>query len=413
MRFFLIGWFGAGNAGDEAILLAELIALGSQIEDAEFDVLSFDPVRTKILVSIVPGVRNIVRMGSKGKVVHSDLAGIWRSLREADVVVIGGGGLFQDIYNHYPIPFFTAMALAARLLKKPLILYALGIGPIRTAAGKRLCRLAANCAEMISVRDVRSRDILRELGITREIHLCADPAFMLTPVVTPKVEELLARIRGGGRGPLIGVCVQDLLSWDDGMRKVLAGVLDAVTAERGARTVFLPLGSYRNRWVDRGSADSMDAAAAKRVATAMEREFQILDEELLPSELLAVMREMNIIISMRFHGLVLGLTAGLPVIALTYAEESKLRELMRRIGEEESLFDVRRLDGGSLLARVCQLMDTSGQRKESHAGPVPGLRAEIGRFHGALVERLAILVPTTHGNRHHRGRTSAKAAIGS
>ena len=148
---------GAGNLGDEAILLAELLAFREHLESAEFYILSFDPERTRQLVANIPEVKSIVRMGAKRQAFHSDFTGILTTFRTVDVVLIGGGGLFQDVYNHYPIPFFTALACLTCLYRKRLIFYCLGIGPVHTWIGKTLCAFAANLAEMIFVRAAESK----------------------------------------------------------------------------------------------------------------------------------------------------------------------------------------------------------------------------------------------------------------
>ena len=160
MKIFIIGWFGAGNVGDEAILLSMLTDIGETLPDTEFTVLSFNAENTAALLADNCQVKQIVYFGSKLCVFNSDFVGVWRSLRSADLVIIGGGGLFQDIYNWYPIPFFTLMTLLAKLLGKQIMFYALGIGPLRTWFGRKLCRLAAGMAGLISVRDEESKKLL-------------------------------------------------------------------------------------------------------------------------------------------------------------------------------------------------------------------------------------------------------------
>ena len=167
MKIFLIGWFGSGNMGDEAILVSELLFLRAQIKDVEFYILSFDPDKTGKVTAGIPEVKRILWMGSKSDVVRSDFSGILKSFKEADLVVIGGGGIFQDLYNHYPIPFFTAMAFLSRLYGNRLVLYCVGIGPVRTFWGKKLCRYAANAAAFIPVRHAEPK-VLQEFGVRKK-----------------------------------------------------------------------------------------------------------------------------------------------------------------------------------------------------------------------------------------------------
>lgn len=238
MKIFLIGWFGAGNMGDEAILISELLFLRDQITNAEFHILSFNPEKTRRLTANIPEVNKILKMGSKQDVFKSDFLGILKAVREVDVVMMGGGGIFQDIYNHYPIPFFAAMALLARLNRKRLFLYCVGIGPIQSFIGKKLCRFAANSADMICVRDAGSKDLLKTLGVNRPIHLSADPVFLLEPVRNENVERVIKSHLLGGNGPAIGVSVQGLLFWRDASKKILAETLDTLNMGRNVTDRF-------------------------------------------------------------------------------------------------------------------------------------------------------------------------------
>ncbi len=379
MKIFLIGWFGAGNMGDEAILLSDLLWLREKIHGAEFYILSFDPERTRRLTEKIPEVRRILKMGSKANAIRSDFMGILKAFRKVDLVLIGGGGIFQDIYNRYPIPFFTAMALLAKWNRKTLLLYCVGIGPIRTWLGRRLCRLAANTANMVSVRDSESRALLKEIGVTKEIVLSADPVFLLKPQKNEVVEELCHKYRLDGHRPLVGVCVQELFLWDNETRKGLAEVLDTLIAEKGAGIVFLPLGVYRDGWLRKKGLDSVDMAASKRLAELMTGEYILVADELSPQNLLAVIQKMDLMVSMRLHGLIMGLSMGVPAVALTYREEIKIKNLMRRLDQKDRLFEVGMLDKEKLLHKLTELLDRLSDAKRELEGPVESLRAEAER----------------------------------
>jgi len=379
MKIFLIGWFGAGNIGDEAILISELLFLRDQISNVEFHILSFDPERTRQLTANIPEVSKILRVGSKRDVFKSDFLGIFKAFREVDAIIIGGGGIFQDIYNHYPIPFFTAMALLARLNRKRLILYCVGIGPIRSFVGKKLCKFAANSADIICVRDEGSKDLLKTLGVNRPVHLSADPVFLLEPVRNENVEKVIKLHHLTGNGPTIGVSVQDLLFWKNESRKILANTLDTLSKERGATIVFLPFGTYKDGWFNKDKSSPVDMVASKKLAALMRGKYSIITDELTPQELLAVIEKLDLVISMRLHGLIMGFNAGVPVVALTYEEESKIKNLMERLNQENNLFNVNALSYWGLLDRIEGLLlhkdDADRQIHES----VSSLRAEAER----------------------------------
>jgi polysaccharide pyruvyl transferase CsaB len=397
MKIFLIGWFGAGNIGDEAILLSELLFLRDQIEDAEFHILSFNPERTRQLTAGISEVKKILRMGSKRDAFKSDFGGIYRAFREVDIVMIGGGGIFQDIYNFYPIPFFTAMALLARLNGKRLILYCVGIGPIRSFIGKIMCRLAANSATIICVRDAGSQDLLKTLKVKKPVYLSADPVFLLEPVKNENVDKVIRSHHLDKNGPVIGVSVQTLLFWREQNQKILAGVLDTLVREKGATITFFPFGIYKDGWFNRDQSDTVDMAASKKLTAMMREEYSILNSELTPQELLAVIQKLNLMVSMRLHGLIMALISGVPVIALTYKEESKLRTLMKSLNQEDTLFDVNALSYRELLDKIEHMLFVKGDASRKYHESVSSIRAEAEKCN-QMVLRALIGQPGMEGN---------------
>ena len=91
----IAGYYGFGNAGDEAILAAMLGELRVLRPDLDLAVASGDPAAT----AARHGVRAVAR---------DDLTAVIAAIRASDLVILGGGGLFQD---YWPVPaesFLTA-----------------------------------------------------------------------------------------------------------------------------------------------------------------------------------------------------------------------------------------------------------------------------------------------------------------
>lgn len=349
MRIFIIGWFGVGNVGDEAILLSMLTNLGETLPEAEFTVLSFNAENTAALLADNRQVKQIVYFGSKLRVLNSDFAGVWRSLRSADLVIIGSGGLFQDIYNWYPVPFFTLMTLLAKLLRKQTMFYALGIGPLRTWFGRKLCRLAADMADLISVRDEESKKLLLDLGIDQDIYVTADPAFALSPAPAERAKEILACEGVRPDGQLrVGIAIHELLPWGKGGKQELACVLDKLVDQRDASLVFIPFGRYPDSWFRPELVLPVDLRFSLTMARMLNHESTVLTGRYTPQEIMAVVGQMDLMISMRLHGLIMSLTMGVPTLALTYLRETKLRSLMNRVGEPERSLEVESLTQAQL-----------------------------------------------------------------
>jgi len=361
MRLFLIGWFGAGNMGDEAILVSMIVSIRQTLPGVQFDVLSFgDAVNSSLPLAQSAGV-NIVRMGSRSRVWCSDFQGFWRALRLADLVVIGGGGLFQDLYNPYPVPFFTATVLLAKLLGKRVMFYALGIGPLHRRWARWLTGLAAKVADLITTRDAESAALLEKLGLQQQMYVTADPVLLLPPVSSELAAQILAKEGGQDRSPRIGVSVHSLLTWGMEQKRALAGALDCMVNAMNVQIVFIPFGCYHDQWIHPGVSRTIDRMASEDIAALMTRESIVLAGHYTPQEMLAIIGQMDLVLSMRFHGLVMAVNMGVPPIALTHRCEIKLRNFMKRLEQEDNVLEVNTVSQDDLFDRMRHVLTNKEQ----------------------------------------------------
>ena len=129
----IAGYYGRRNAGDEAILGGMLAELRALLGGVRFRVVSWNPDETRSLhgIEALP---------------WQDVPGLIEAVRQAALVVVGGGGLFHDYWGVDPsamltdrqagIAQYAAPILLAQVLGKPSLLYAVGVGPLRTAEGR-------------------------------------------------------------------------------------------------------------------------------------------------------------------------------------------------------------------------------------------------------------------------------------
>src|SRR5262249_32344055 len=149
-RFVLAGYYGFGNAGDEAILASIVGRLRALRPDAEICVVSGEPDETS-------------RRFAVDAVFWRDPLALEDAVRQADLVVIGAGGLFHDYWGfpadalltdaHWGLSYYAAPAALALLHEKPLMLYAVGVGPLETEPGRAFTRAVCEAAARITVRD--------------------------------------------------------------------------------------------------------------------------------------------------------------------------------------------------------------------------------------------------------------------
>ena len=141
MSYLLVGNYGAGNLGDEALREYFL----KRFPDVDWSVVSANPKKGEF-ARFPLGIRSFFKPW-------------WRTiseLRKSDGVVFGGGSLFTDIESRKACILWWWHAFIAWIFRKPVYLAFQGIGPFRTCMGDKLSRWVIDKADYISVRDEKS-----------------------------------------------------------------------------------------------------------------------------------------------------------------------------------------------------------------------------------------------------------------
>ena len=292
-RIVVSGYYGARNAGDEAMLVAMLEVLGDLEPKLHITVISADPEDTERR----HGVHSIGWL---------DFPKIYRSIKRADLLISGGGSLLQNVTSRRSLYYYMAIIKLAQLLDRPVMLYAQGIGPIMGAFACRLMRYIGNRAQLITVRDEGSLAELRRLGITKPSMECtADPVLGINPVGPEAGRAILKQHNAEGASPVVGISVRDWQGWQH-YKEVIADVADNIIREYRARVVFIPM-QYPE-----------DVAAACEVVSHMHEECLVLPDEYTTSELLSLVANMDLVIGIRLHALIFAGVMGVPMIGISY-----------------------------------------------------------------------------------------------
>src|SRR5690606_9598377 len=102
-------------------------------------------------------------------------------IERLDLFVLGGGGILYDA----DAQTYLREALVAQESGVPVMLYAIGAGPLKDPNVQELVRERLNRATAITVRERSAQKVLEEAGVDREIVVTADPALLLEPEPLP------------------------------------------------------------------------------------------------------------------------------------------------------------------------------------------------------------------------------------
>ena len=285
VRPLLCGYYGEHNIGDDALLQALLHALPAEAKPC---ITAADQQQVQQRFGVSTCDRRRLR---------STLS----ALADCDGLIFGGGSLLQDSTSWRSLLYYAALILTARLQRKPVVLWAQGLGPLRRRRSRLLVGRLLPLVAAASWRDHQSAALAQQLaGANRGTDpVGADPVWTLPPM----------HWRGRG-GPIVLAWRSSGLLTEEGWRVLLEAL--AELAERNDRPVlWLPLHDAQ----DGGLLQRLQEQALlpDRLATRS-REIRLQR----PEELMAQASAAGLVLAMRLHGLILAARAGAPVAALSY-----------------------------------------------------------------------------------------------
>jgi len=314
MRVGILGYYGQGNLGDDAVLEGLLKAL----ERAS-------PRATPIVYSLHPEAVLLPDYAEVRRARIFNFPAMLKSVGEIDCVLIGGGGVLHDYSLDAPTRYLL-WALAARVRRRRVMLAALGVGPVATRLGAAQIKATASLADLITVRDNPSAQWLRFAGVKKPIEVLADPALIACSRPTERQQTSPAPAVFALRPwPPLSAGNEDLA-------RSLAMAADAVVRRLDARALLMPFHT---------PGDDAFCAAVKTMMEEKDRA-AIIARPTSAQQAIDMLAQASVLVSMRFHGLIFAAAAGIPMVAL--ACDEKLSSLMAEIGQERFSLPLEGLD---------------------------------------------------------------------
>ena len=304
----ICGAYGKGNSGDNAILNAIVEQLHHIDPDLPITALSRDPMETKLCAGI-------------DAVYTFSVFKIGRLLRRTKLYISGGGTLMQDATSTRSLLYYLFSIRQAHRCGCKVMLYGCGVGPISKERNqKRTAKVLNRYVNTISVRDRYSIDTLEQLGVTEpEIHLNADPALLIDP---PDTDELRSYLRRSGLVEGKSYVMIALRPWDGFTEKIgaFAAAAEYLHREYGLIPLLYAMEPAR------------DEAAVKAVAEKIHCPHLVLSAGTNGAEILALVRRMSLVISMRLHTLIFASGQGVPVVGIVY--DPKVSGFLDYLGQD-------------------------------------------------------------------------------
>lgn len=347
-KIVLSGYFGFDNLGDEAILYSMIEGMKG-LEDLELVVLSANPQKT----SEKFGVRAVNRM---------KMGEVFREIRTCDLFVSGGGSLLQDVTSSRSLTYYLTLLRLAKFLRKKVMIYSQGIGPVQDPKNReRLAKVFKNL-DLINVRDKESYEELVEMGVKNPIKITADTVFMLDTPEAGRGRDLLKDFLGlepltadqgeGENRIRLGISIRPWKDLDDKIVNEIKKTIAGLRADRSQPVdiIFLPFHHPGDLEISRAVYEALEDQEG----------VYLLEKALDEREMLALMTQLDLVLSMRLHGLIFGLVAGAYPLGISY--DPKIQSLLKEIGLEPAM-EVEDLSSEELLGQLGLILEDIEERR--------------------------------------------------
>lgn len=348
---FVNGWHD-DNKGDCAITLGTLMALRNLLgSDVRFAMVSQNiddsqklthayrhflsiAGNTEIASSLLPVMRPprtrrelyifaliyLCRLLSASIVLKSSKTPGVRLIAESSLVVSKGGHMLHarksnplhlaNLYSH------LAPLIVARHYDVPFVLWGQSLGPFNNRLSQWLTRFVLKDAYRIGLRESLSYKVAQELRLDDKLVLVPDPAFLMVPTLTKRIEKLMEDYLLVPEEFLVLTVRQ----WGHPQSSLYKEYLDntailirSLLNEGFAKQALIVVHTMGP------TATENDAIASYEILSRLKGfSVSVVQEDFTPSELCALYGQAKLVIGTRFHSVILALAGGAPAYAISY-----------------------------------------------------------------------------------------------
>ena len=277
-KVLLSGYYGFDNFGDEAIL--QVLVNNLKNIDADITVFSHNPEKTSRLYDV------------KSAFMFNPFE-IIKNISKCDVLISGGGSLLQDVTSKRSLLYYLFILFLSVLFCKRIIIFAQGIGPINNKFLRKMTKFILKRAKLITVRDESSKNLLDLWGINS------------VPVNDPVYGINLKTSRPKGR---VGI---QLREWKFMSDEFFLNLVKKVAKEFEDYEICIY--SFQ---------DKQDKEICLRFENYLHMENPKVNTKLFCSmsvkELIDSMRDLEYLVAMRYHAIMIGLKYGVKTLAVNY-----------------------------------------------------------------------------------------------
>ncbi len=409
--FYLTGQNNFGNRGCEALVRSTLTVLNAAFGPVKILVPSFDPVRDGaqwpgaaaegVEFVSTPSMPTLFAKWSGASQRFPLLqklpnprpalpASLLADLKRADVLLSIGGDNYSLDYGLASLFFFAGIADAAMAMGKPAVLWGASVGPFtrEPLAEKRIAEHLRRLT-LVTVRESRSIEYLRGIGVADNVLAVADSALAMKPQPVDTRAWWPADPGDGVLGLNIGWLI-DSLRRQAGQAEGIVGEVVAFVREVLATTrlsvVLVPHVAPLN-----GNAFNNDEVFNEQLLAALggpSARLATVPRGLNAAQLKHVISQCRLLIAARTHATIAAFSTAVPTLSIAYSVKAKgiNRDLF---GHERYVLETPKVARDTLRTGLELLLREEASIRDLYRAQLPNWRerAHAGAFE--LARRLS------------------------
>jgi len=305
----------------------------------------------------------------------------YRFARRSDLVIVAGSQQLNDDWGGPWWHPFTMMgwSLAVWAARVPLAFLSVGAGPFRSRLSVWFMKLSVRLAGYCSVRDQESRMCLRAHGVKHDVPVVPDLVFGLRVALPPH-----ASWRPAGARRVVGINTMpafDSARWTDADQPVYDAYVRTIAEfadwllQRGYDVAFFATHVRSDPDVGREVRSHMRHRESTRIT---EPRIDSLEE------LVDTLATFDAVLTTRYHGALISLLTGKPVVAIAY--HPKTQDLMAAVGLSARVVDIRDLSLAALRDRFITLEQEGWRLPEAVQERLAAAQAAVEAQYDRLLE---------------------------
>jgi len=317
-RILIIGAYGCGNAGDDALLQS----IVDYFHDYNLTATAGSKNNLKPWLQ-VKTIRCRLNEGISFPVFKSmikDVFIILFHLIHSNAIIFGGGSLIHDL-TFYNLIFIYFWHLCALIFRKRVYYLGMGVGPLNTRFGKKISKFFLSKSTYLFVRDKRGESICHSIDVNNSI-LSNDIAFLIN-----KKNQCNGRtLRENNLHEKCYICIT-ASEWFDSDNfwnkssidfevqiKKFAAYLDMLFEFYNMKIVFVPTVSH-------------DSQLAEKLSNKISfKDYIIIPNNYNSMEMAEIIENSYLLVGMRMHSIIFAARQSVPFIAIIYNQ--KVNELL-------------------------------------------------------------------------------------